>query len=109
MIKDKIIKLVEGAIESQKDWSGLDFQEIKLEKSANPQFWDYAVSVAFNLSKQLKKPSQEVAQILAEEIGENKPTEIERVEAVGGYVNFFLSDDFLRNQLETIAESGKAY
>ncbi len=109
MIKDKIIKLIGSAIDDQNGWSDLDVGEITIEKPDNSQFGDYAISIAFNLAKQLKKSPQEVARILAEEISKIKPAEIERVDAVGGYVNVFLSNDFLRDQLETIGSSGKDY
>ncbi|MDO8492345.1 MAG: arginine--tRNA ligase [bacterium] len=108
MIKDAIQNLVAKILISQ-HWPNLDIDKITIEKPDNPDFGDYAVNIAFELAKQLKKLPQEVAQVLAEKIGKIKPTEIERVEAIGGYVNFFLSDDFLRQSLVTIHKGRETY
>ena len=80
-----------------------------VEHSANTEFGDYAINIAFDLAKQLGKSPQEIANELAGQINKNKPAEIERVEAVGGYVNFFLSADFVRNQLDEIYKNRDSF
>ena len=108
MIKDLLKNLVVKVLKSQ-NWPNLYIEEIIIEKPDNPDFGDYAVNIAFELAKQLKKPPQEVAQTLAEEIGKAKPAEIERVEAASGYVNFFLSNGFLRQSLAAIYKNRESY
>ena len=104
MVAKLIQKITEEALKKQAGWApaGLSAGEIFVEKSANLQFGDYAVNIAFSLAKELKKPPQEVAQILAESINFIKPPEINEVRAADGYVNFFLSLDFLRTELNNI-------
>ena len=104
MVAKLIQKITEEALKKQAGWApaGLSAGEIFVEKSANLQLGDYAVNIAFSLAKELKKPPQEVAQILAESINFIKPPEINEVRAADGYVNFFLSLDFLRTELNNI-------
>ncbi|MBI2063630.1 MAG: arginine--tRNA ligase [Candidatus Yanofskybacteria bacterium] len=108
MIRDLLKNLVNEILKSQ-NWPVLESEEIQIEKPDNPDFGDYAVNIAFDLAKQLKKSPQEVAQTIAEEIDKAKPTEIAKVETVGGYVNFFLSDDFLHQSLADIYKNRKNY
>jgi len=110
MIKVKIQKLVVVAVEKLFDRVRvIDASEVLIEKPANPQFGDYAVNIAFGLSKELGKPPQIIAQALAEELSKSKPNEIERVEAVGGYVNFFLAPDYLREELGKIYKTRESF
>ncbi|MBI2670342.1 MAG: arginine--tRNA ligase [Candidatus Yanofskybacteria bacterium] len=108
MIRDLLKNLVTEILKSQ-NWPVLKSEKIQIEKPDNPNFADYAANIAFHLAKQLKKPPQEVAQILVKEIDKVKPTEIERVETVDGYVNFFLSNEFLRQSLSDLYKNRKSY
>ena len=62
--------------------------EIFLDNPSDPKFGDYAFP-CFNLAKKLKKNPAKLAQELRKKITLNK--NIERVEAVGPYLNFFVS------------------
>lgn len=75
--------------------------EILIE-TARGNFGDYASNVAFVLAKLLEKESDVVGQEIAAKILSYDASEITRVEATDGYINFFLSQDFLRQQLQEI-------
>ena len=77
-------------------------ENVVIEKPKN-NFGDYAVNVAFGLAKKMGKSAENIAQELAEKISADLPPEFEKAEAVGGYVNFFLSPKYLREQLSDIA------
>ncbi len=62
---------------------------------------DYATNVAFLIGKDTAKNPVEVAMLLKNEIEKEKSL-IEKVETVGGFVNFFISDDYFKKQLEII-------
>ncbi len=112
MIKEKIKLLTKEIIYSladQRGWPSFNLEEVAIERPANTEFGDYAINIAFDLAKQLGKSPQEIANELAGQINKNKPAEIERVEAVGGYVNFFLSADFVRNQLDEIYKNRDSF
>ncbi len=73
-------------------------EEIILEKPIS-EFGDYAFP-CFELAKKLKKNPVEIAKELANKIKLNKS--IEKIEAKGPYLNFFVNKDILVN--ETIAK-----
>ena len=106
MTKEDIQKLVEQKV---KELSGVQPTIVSIEKTASVGFGDYSYSGAFNLAKQQQKPPQVVAQALAEELNKVKPVAINRVEAVGGYVNFFLAPEYLRDQLGIIYKTRESF
>lgn len=86
--------------------TGLDI-EAPLSHTENFAQGDYASPVAFALAKEWKmSPKQAAEKIVA---GLSLPKEISRVEIAGpGYINFFLSDDYISNKIKaTTAEVGK--
>ncbi|MEK7507080.1 MAG: arginine--tRNA ligase [Patescibacteria group bacterium] len=98
IIKDRVKELVNQAV-ADTGFGTVDFQ---VEKPKS-DFGDYAVNAVFGLAKKLKKTPGEVARQLAEKISQSLPEEIEQVEAVGGYINFFLSRQYLQSALSDIA------
>ena len=73
-----------------------NLNEISLTKPPQAQMWDFAFWV-FPLAKQLKKNPVEIASELTEQINQNKPNFIEKVEQVWPYINFFLSNAINRS------------
>jgi len=109
MIKNKIGEMVKRAIDEI--WGTKIASSRVLIEVERPQneFGDYAVNAAFALSKLLGISSNEVANLLAEKLNDKKPPEIAKVEVVGGYVNFFLAEEFLRKELAKIHKDGESY
>ncbi|MBI2651285.1 arginine--tRNA ligase [Candidatus Woesearchaeota archaeon] len=70
-------------------------EKIELEIPPKPEMGDYAFP-CFSLAKIHKKNPNEIAKELSSKIGKNK--NIEKVEALGPYVNFFLNKKALREQ-----------
>mgnify|MGYP001604436032 FL=1 len=104
MVREIIKKLADSAL-ARLGFPATDFVVEKPKIS----FGDYAVNAAFGLAKKLAKQPEEIASRLAEKIRQSLPEEIEKIEAVGGYVNFFLSEKFLQNQLKTIHQQISDY
>ncbi len=104
MIRDVIGEIVKGAIDEI--WgtkiTPLDVL-IEVEKPQS-EFGDYAVNVAFALSKLLHFGPNEIAGSLVRKLNEKRTPEIAKVEAAGGYINFFLSSEYLQKELSKIAE-----
>ncbi len=101
MIKNEILKNLELALEK------IDVKDVvpTLEKPANSDFGDYSTSVALKLTKQLKKNPL----LIAEEIKKNFPKTdfIEKIDVLKpGFVNFWISNDQLVNQLTKTLQSG---
>ncbi|MFA6080967.1 MAG: arginine--tRNA ligase [Patescibacteria group bacterium] len=104
MIKDEILKNLEMVLKK----NGVDGGVPILEKPANPDFGDYSTSVALKLTKQLKKNPM----LIAEEIVRNFPKNdnIKKVEVVKpGFINFWIADIQLTNQLLKIVEKGFSF
>jgi len=69
------------------------------------RFGDYSTNVSLILAKKEKKDPKEVAEKIIAKIKEqDKDKQFEKIEAVGGFVNFTLSKEFLTNQLKSILE-----
>lgn len=108
MIKEKIRELI-LARKRELELNGIEAGIVLVEKTINSRFGDYSTNVAFMLSKVLDKSPQEVAENFVAALRENLPPEIAKVEAVGGYINFFLSNDYLRKQLAEIYKNREKY
>ncbi len=104
MIRDKIAEAVKEATDEL--WGAKITPSDVLIEVEKPQseFGDYAVNIAFQLSKLLHASPNEVANPLAKKLNEKKPAEIEKIEVAGGYVNFFLNPEYLQKELSKIAE-----
>jgi len=70
---------------------------------------DYSSNIAFLIGKNIAKNPIEIAMLLKIEIGKSVSSErgkkksvIEKVETVGGFVNFFISEDYFKKQLQII-------
>ncbi len=88
MFKEKIENLVKQVL--KKKFNIKSFKDLDLELATPPDLKMGDCSwPCFPLAKIVKKSPREIAEILAKEI---KPTkEIEKVEAVNGYLNFFVN------------------
>lgn len=97
-----IKEIIKNLITHETDWQSSDFQ---IEKPKS-NYGDYAVGV-FVTAKKEGRPPQEVADEVAQKLNADKPEEFERIEAVGGYVNFFLSRNYLQLEFSKIIENKK--
>ncbi len=100
MIKQTIQQLVTEAIKVSSPYVSIPDFDIDLAPAG---MGDYAVNVAFALAKRLKKSPQDIAQELANELVKIKPDEVEKIEVVGAYINFFLALSYIQSELQTIA------
>jgi len=88
-MKDKIISLLE------KEGISKELVSQALEVPKEPAFGDYAFP-CFSLAKELKKSPVEIAKELASKI---KSPELEKVEAKGPYLNFFINRSSLAQEV----------
>lgn len=88
----------------------LDFKGgILIEIPENKERGDYTVNIAFALTKILQKSSQEIAEYLVNELKKQKIKDFSKIEAKNGFINFFLSEDCLKCQLEEILKKKNKY
>ncbi|HZZ99123.1 MAG TPA: arginine--tRNA ligase [Candidatus Paceibacterota bacterium] len=81
-----------------------DGVEFDVLVSPNPQFGDYSTNIAFVLAKREGKTPVDVAQALKDELMTDKMAEVAIIEiAPNGFLNFFLNQEFLQQQLASIS------
>ncbi|MEK7087396.1 MAG: arginine--tRNA ligase, partial [Patescibacteria group bacterium] len=87
-----------------------DFKDnVLVEIPENEEYGDYSVNVAFGLSKILKKSPFKIADNIAEELLKEKSNDFYKIEARNGFINFFLSPECLRHQLQEILSKKNKY
>ncbi len=89
-------------------YPGVDFDVLT---PPNNEMGDYSINLAFVLAKKEKQHPKDVAGRLAEEFLENKELSkyFSKIEPADGFVNFYLSEDFLRQELVKILEQKENY
>jgi len=93
MIKQEIKKIIEQV-------TGEGGDDFSVEVSANKTHGDYSSNVALLLAKKIGKNPAETANLIKEKIDKNIFSKIEI--AGPGFINFFIKDEYLLNQLEAI-------
>jgi len=111
--------LTENIKKAVKDLYEIDLKDIRLEHPENEQFGDYASSVSLSLGKDLKRLPIEIAKELAQEISSyNLTFESDKdpypvfasIEAIQpGFINFKLSQEWLKQQMVDVFEKGDKY
>jgi len=93
-------------------YSGLNFrfEDVQIEHPVSPEHGDYATNVAMVLAKTLKAKPFDIAQKIEDKLMIQRPDFIEKIEAVpAGFINFWLSKDFLLNSLIQSIKLGEKY
>lgn len=101
-MKGKIKKIIEEVLKT----AGIPAVDFNIEYPPNPRLGDYSCNVAFRLSKIWQKSPSAIAVELKEKI---KSPLIKRIDAVNGYLNFFLEEAYYLDELKTILRQKQAY
>jgi len=113
MIREEIKKLIEEAIkelQKEKVFPGFDIPEVKIEYPEEKTHGDYSTNFAMMLAKEIKKKPVEIARVLGSKLQVLGSIFLEKVEAKEpGFINFFLSKEFLQSQVKEILEKGEKY
>jgi len=84
--------------------------EAEILRPEDSAFGDYSTNAALKLAKKERKNPRELAETMAADLQRQSSRIFERIEAAGpGFINFFLSKDFLRKQVAEIIERGANY
>jgi len=98
-MQDKIKKLISDALKKL-DIESVDFV---VEHPEDLKNGDYSTNVAMVCAKNLKQNPKDLAEKISGAIEKTK--EIEKVQAVGGFINFYLSQEFFANSVKEILEN----
>jgi len=106
MLKQTIKNLIQESCKKsaiKNKWALCSAPDILLEIPSNEQNGDYSTTIAFSLSKDIKKSPIEIAKILTTELKSNLPKQITKVElAKNGFINFYVNKKSIQKELETI-------
>ena len=84
-------------------WSLSSIPNVLLGMPKNEQYGDYSTTIAFSISKDIKKSPFDIATILINQMQKKLPKEIKKIElAKNGFINFFINKEFIEKELETI-------
>ena len=115
MVKEKLEQLIQNAlVELQKEGKlqAVELPLVVLEHPENTDHGDYSTNIAFLLAPQLQKSPVEVAEFLFEHLRssvEGAP-EVRRMEIAGsGFLNLFLSNEYLSKELFSILKQADKY
>ncbi|MFH1657428.1 MAG: arginine--tRNA ligase [bacterium] len=111
MIRQKISDSVEKAIrelQGRKSMPEFTVPQVLVEHPEEPDYGDYSVNIAFRIAKQVGKRPGEIAEEIKKML-EPLP-EIQKVIAMpSGFLNFFLSPEFLKNEITLILKKKEKY
>ena len=105
----ELAHVVENAIraaQSANELPAFDIPEIRIAAPKRSEQGDYAASVAMQLAKPAGMPPPQIAEKIVQHL--QLPDNVASVEIAGGYVNFRLSDTWLRAQVETLIAEGSS-
>lgn len=107
-IKQIITKAVNKA-QQKEQIPTIEMPEISIEIPREKEHGDFSTNIAMLITKQVKKPPRQTAEILIKNM-ELKDSYARRVECAGpGFINFYLSNDWLYHTLEAIQKCGDSY
>ena len=111
LLKHRIAQLVaQGVEEAQRSGVLPQFSvpEIEIERPQLLEHGDFATSLPLRLARAARMSPMAIAEGLAPRIAIEEPSE--RVEVASpGFINFAISHDWLRQQVESVLEQGEAY
>ncbi|MDI6592097.1 MAG: arginine--tRNA ligase [Patescibacteria group bacterium] len=115
MIREKISKLIKNSIKElqmARKLPKFDIPEIQIEHPEEKTHGDYATNLAMIIAKEIKKDSLEIAKLINNQLLIiNKNLKLfEKIEVKNpGFINFFLSKEFLIKELEEILRKKEKY
>ncbi|MCL6471269.1 MAG: arginine--tRNA ligase [Firmicutes bacterium] len=112
MIQDILAGLIEDALKRARDEQKLpieDIPKVTLEHPREKEHGDWATNIALVLASKVKMPPRAVAQAIVNLLGDSKRY-IDKVEIAGpGFINFYLSNEWLYTVLAMIKEQGEKF
>ncbi len=76
-------------------------------ESSEVKFGDYSTQISFQLSKLLRKNPKLIAENLKDILKVNNY--FDKVDVLGGYINFFVNIDFFHQAIKKVIETGENY
>ena len=97
-MQEKITHIIKEALQNL----GMDEVDFAVEHPEDLKNGDYSTNVAMVYAKKLKINPKDLAEKIKLEIEKNLPQKIEKVEAINGFINFYLTREFFAASVEKI-------
>ncbi len=112
-IKSEICDILKGAISAAIEAGELPIPkapEIPFSPTKTPEHGDIATPIALGLAKSAKMAPRTIAEIIVKHVNQNKHPRIRDLEIAGpGFINVYLSNEWLYGTLRTIVEAKDVY
>jgi arginyl-tRNA synthetase len=105
-MREKIREILKNSV--RKLFPKIKISEFQVEHPEKKEFGDYSTNLAFLIAKELKKKPNEIANQIAKSVEKEKIFEKVEVKEPG-FINFFLSLDFLFEELKKILKEKENY
>jgi arginyl-tRNA synthetase len=113
MIRQEIAKLIEKSIKELQKARKLpefDLPEIQIEHPEGKAHGDYATNIAMVVARQIKKSPIEIADTISSKLKTQNSKLFEKIEvAEPGFINFFISKEYLQKQIGEILRGGEKF
>lgn len=109
MLREEIVKLIKKSVQGLQEegvFGKFDIPEIIVTCPKENKYGDYSTSIALMLAKVFGQSPAEVASRLAEKL---KDDLFEKVEVAGGFINFFVSKEYLQNQVKEVLKQKEKF
>ncbi len=109
-IEDRLAEVVREALDASASELGLgdDLPPVEITTPKLKEHGDFATNVALALAGRAGRPAREVAEVIVRHLP--RTSYVERAEVAGpGFVNLFVTDDWLHEALRDVARLGPAY
>jgi arginyl-tRNA synthetase len=112
MIRRRLESVIDRTLQGIRDSKELELPHIptvEIEKTRDKKFGDYSTNIAMLLAGGLKKNPMDIAEIFLSFMP-SEPGFIKEVKAAPpGFINFYLSDDFLTSSLDEIEKQDESF
>ncbi|MBI4307182.1 MAG: arginine--tRNA ligase [Chloroflexi bacterium] len=111
LVKDRIAQLLqEAAAEAARRGllPSVALPDVLIERPQNPEHGDYATSLPLKMARSARTSPLNIAQALASSLPASEEVAEARV-APPGFINFVLSDAWLKRQVQAVLDAGEGY
>jgi arginyl-tRNA synthetase len=107
----ELCQIIEKSVRSTANLKIEKNPPILLSTPPQKQFGDFSSNIAMVLAKDLKLKPRDLAQVIVDSIQKtDKGKNIKKLEIAGpGFINLFLTDEFLKNNLEEVLKEKEKY
>lgn len=109
-MKQALYELIYSVVETEFGTDVAQSAVFTVEQPPKPEMGDYATNVAMVLAKQLKQSPATVAATIKSRIkNQESSVGIAKIEVLGGFINFTLSEEYLKENLDKVIQQAEKY